>query len=98
MKIGFEKRLFVVWLALSAITLAQLGIDSLDDRGVLVPNAWITVSIVLIALIKVRLILREFMELRHARARLVRLADLWVLVTGGALLGSYFLGLALWAN
>jgi hypothetical protein len=91
---GFEKRLIVVWLALSAITVAQLGVGSLEGRGALVPNAAITSGAILIALVKVRIIFREFMEVRHAPALLCRLTDLWVVLTGVALLGGYFAGLA----
>lgn len=92
---GFEKRLLLVWLALSAITIAQLGVGSVDGQAVPTPSAAITTSAILIALVKVRLILREFMEVRHAPVLLCRLTDLWVALTGVCLLGSYFLGKAL---
>jgi hypothetical protein len=91
---GFEKRLIVVWLALSAITLAQLGVVSLDGRAALAPNAAITSSAIVIALVKVRIIFREFMEVRHAPVLLCRLTDLWVVFTGVTLLGGYLAGLA----
>ena len=81
MTAGFEKRLFVVWLALSAITLAQLGVGSTDAGAELAPNAAIAVSVILIALVKVRIIFREFMEVRHAPVLLCRLTDLWVVLT-----------------
>jgi hypothetical protein len=87
-------RLILVLSALSAITLAQLGIGSLDGRDALEPNAAITVGAIGIALVKVRIILREFMEVRHAPALLCRLTDLWLAVAGVALLGSYFAGMA----
>jgi hypothetical protein len=48
-----------------------------------------------IALVKVRVIMREFMEVRHAPALLCRLTDLWVVLTGVSLLGAYFVGMAL---
>jgi hypothetical protein len=91
---GFEKRLMVVWLALSAITIAQLGLGSLDGQDVLRPNAAITSSAIVIALVKVRIIIREFMEVRHAPLLLCRLTDLWVVLTGVSLLGCYFVGMA----
>jgi hypothetical protein len=91
---GFERRLVVVWLALSAITIAQLVVGSRDGQAALSPNAAITTSAILIALVKVRIIFREFMEVRHAPALLCRLTDLWVVFTGVALLGGYFAGLA----
>ena len=90
----FETRLLVVWLALSGITLAQLALGSLGEQDARTPNAVVTSSAIVIALIKVRVIIREFMEVRHAPVLLCRLTDLWVVVTGVSLLGSYFVGLA----
>jgi len=87
-----DKRLILAWLVLSAITISQLGLGSLDA---LTPNAAIASSAIVIALVKVRIIFREFMEIRHAPALLCRLTDLWVVSTGVILLGSYFLGMAL---
>ena len=92
MSTGFEKRLIVAWLALSAITITQLGVGSLQDG--LRPNAAITSGAIVIALIKVRIIFREFMEVRHAPVLLCRLTDLWVVVAGVSLLGCYFVGMA----
>jgi hypothetical protein len=84
----------VVWVALSAITLIQLGVVSFDGAAALGPNAAITASAIGIALFKVRIILREFMEVRHAPALLGRLTDLWVAFAGVSLLGCYFVGMA----
>ena len=92
MSSGFEKRLLVVWAVLSAITIAQLGVGSVDRQAALVPNAAITSSAIVMALIKVRLIFREFMEVRHAPVLLCRLTDLWVVFTGATLLGCYWAG------
>ena len=94
MNAGFERRLVVVWVALSAITLIQLGVVSLDGAAALRPNAAITVCAIGIALFKVRVILREFMEVRHAPVLLGRLTDLWVAFAGVSLLGCYFVGMA----
>jgi len=94
MNAGFEKRLLVVWLALSAITLAQLGVGSVDARDALAPNAAIAGGAIGIALIKVRIIFREFMEVRHAPVLLGRLTDLWVVLTGAILFGGYLAGMA----
>lgn len=91
MKTGFERRLLAVWLALSAITLAQLGIGSAGPT----PNAAISASAIGIALLKVRIIFREFMEVRHAPVLLGRLTDLWVVLTGAVLLGCYLSATAL---
>jgi len=83
-------RLIFVWLALSAITLTQLGVGS----QALAPNAAISVAAIGIALFKVRVIVREFMEVRHAPVLLGRLTDLWIGLAGVSLLGCYFAGLS----
>jgi Prokaryotic Cytochrome C oxidase subunit IV len=92
----FNKRLAIVWLVLSAMTLAYVWLDgSADDDGVLKASTVVTVSAIVIALVKVRIIFREFMEVRHAPAFLRRLTDAWVLLMAVCLLGSYFIGSAL---
>jgi hypothetical protein len=91
---GFEKRLLVVWLGLSAITMVSVWIGSRDGQDALRPNAVATTSAIVIALVKSRIIFREFMEVRHAPVLLGRLTDLWLVVTGVSLLGCYFFGLA----
>lgn len=91
----FDKRLIVVWLALSVITILQLGVGSIDERAALVRNAAITASAIGIALIKVRIILREFMEVRHAPVLLARLTDLWVVLTAASLMAAHLAGVAL---
>jgi hypothetical protein len=88
----FQKRLIVIWLALSAITIMQLGIGSIDGRAALAGKSAIAASAIAIALIKVRIIIREFMEVRHAPVLLGRLTDLWVVLTGAILLGGYLAG------
>ena len=94
MNAGFEKRLIVVWLALSTITIVQLGVGSIENHVALARNFAITTSAILIALVKVRIIIREFMEVRHAPVLLGRLTDLWVVLTGAILLGGYLAGAA----
>ena len=49
----------------------------------------------MIALVKVRVIIREFMEVRHAPMLLRRLTDLWLVLAGASLLGCYFVGMVL---
>ena len=94
MNAGFEKRLMAVWLALSAITLAQLGVGSAGGRSGLAPNGAVAAAAIGIALIKVRIIIREFMEVRHAPVLLCRLTDLWVVLTGAMLLAGHLAGSA----
>lgn len=90
--IKFNKRLLVVWLILSALTLAYLWIDH-SAGGLLKSSALVTSSVIVIALIKVRIIFREFMEVRNAPALLCRLTDAWVVLIAVVLLGSYFVGM-----
>ena len=92
--IKFNKRLLVVWLVLASLTLTYLWIDHSFD-GSLRPSAVVTSSVIVIALIKVRIIFREFMEVRQAPALLCRLTDAWVVLMAAALLGCYFIGTTL---
>jgi Prokaryotic Cytochrome C oxidase subunit IV len=92
--VTFNKRLLVVWLVLASLTLAYLWIDHTAD-GSLRASAAITAGVVVIAVIKVRIIFREFMEVRRAPALLCRLTDAWVILIGVSLLGSYFVGMAM---
>lgn len=90
----FNIRLLVIWLVLAALTVSYLWIDHSAD-GSLRSNVVVTSSVIVIALIKVRIIFREFMEVRQAPALLCRLTDAWVLLIAAGLFGSYFVGLAL---
>jgi hypothetical protein len=91
----FNKRLLAVWLVLTPMTLIYVWLDhSADDGGALQPSIVVSVSAIVIAMIKVRIIFGEFMEIRHAPAMLCRLTDAWVLLVGACLLGAYFIGLA----
>jgi Prokaryotic Cytochrome C oxidase subunit IV len=92
--VKFNRRLLVVWLVLASFTLGYLWIDR-SVGGSLRANAVVTSSVIVIALIKVRIIFREFMEVRHAPVLLRRLTDVWVFVIAAGLFGSYFVGLAL---
>ena len=53
-----------------------------------------TVSGILLALVKFRIVLREFMDVRHAPQGLRRLCDVLVVVVGVSLLASYLVGRA----
>lgn len=88
----FNKRLLFVWVILAALTLAYLWIDH-SAGGLLKSSAVVTSSVIVIALVKVRIIFREFMEVRDAPALLCRLTDAWVLLIAVVLLGSYFAGM-----
>jgi hypothetical protein len=92
--VKFNKRLLIGWLILASLTLSYLWLDhSADGSGR--PSAVITSGVIVIALIKVRIIFREFMEVRQAPVLLCRLTDAWVVLMAAALLGCYFIGTAI---
>ena len=92
-KTPFNTRLFVVWLILVAITAAYLWIDHAVSRhGVPTASTVVTVGAICLALIKVRIIMREFMEVRGAPRLLRRVADFWVVLMGAAMLAVYAVG------
>lgn len=89
-----DRRLAIAWLALSAITLISLALMPPHAHAAL-PNATLTISVILVSLLKVRIVLREFMEVRHTPRWLAGFTDLWVVVTGVALTAAYFGGIAM---
>lgn len=90
-----NKRLFAVWLVLAAITVLYLAIDRVaDEGGAHTASTVVSVSAICLALVKVRIIMREFMEVRHAPRLLCLLTDLWVVVMAVALLSFYLAGKA----
>ena len=95
MRTTFNKRLLIVWAILTSMTLVYVWLDeAVDQNGTLKASTVVTVSAIGIAVIKVRIIFREFMEVRHAPALLCRLTDAWVVLIAVCLLGSYFVGSA----
>jgi Prokaryotic Cytochrome C oxidase subunit IV len=90
-----NRRLFVVWLILVGITVSYLLIDhSAAQHGIATASTAVTVAAICLALIKVRIIMREFMEVRGAPQALCRITDFWVLLMGAAMLGVYLAGRA----
>lgn len=75
----------LVWLFLMAATCVTTWGLSKDQFTASVA----TLSIILIAAIKIRLVLLHFMELRHAPLPWRLLLEAWVLVVTGAIAGFY---------
>ncbi|KZS63045.1 MAG: cytochrome C oxidase subunit IV family protein [Mycobacterium pseudokansasii] len=94
MRIRFNKRLLAVWVVLASLTLSYLWLDYAVEPSPKA-SAVVTASVIVIALIKVRIIFREFMEVRQSPAVLRRLTDACVLLVGAALLGSHLAGMML---
>jgi Prokaryotic Cytochrome C oxidase subunit IV len=82
----------MVWVVLASLTLAYLWIDHSVDRAN-TASAVVTSSVIVIAVVKVRIIFREFMEVRQAPALLCRLTDAWIVLIAASLLACYFIGM-----
>lgn len=96
METGFNKRLLAVWILLSAITVAYLFLDhSAEKHGVRTASRVASVSAIVLALIKVRIIMREFMEVREAPRLLCLFTDGLVIVMAIVMLAAYLIGRAL---
>jgi hypothetical protein len=80
----------LAWLGLCAITLISWWLGAHHERGTFVPNAAVTLGVMGIAAVKMRVIFREFMEVRHAPALLRHLTDAWLGLTVAALIAAYF--------
>ena len=91
-----DKRLAVAWLVVVAITLVYLMIERLaGGDGVLVASAGSSIGALVLVLVKLRIIMREFMDVRHAPKVLRTLTDALVVVMGVSLLGTYLVGRAI---
>jgi hypothetical protein len=95
MKRAAAKRLSVAWTVVVAITLVYLAIDRSADDGVLVASTAASVAAIVLALAKLRIIMREFMDVRRAPKVLRTLTDTLVIVMGASLLGTYLVGRAI---
>jgi hypothetical protein len=90
-----EKRLGSAWIVVVALTLLYLVIDgSADDHGVPTASTFASVAAISLALVKVQIILREFMDVRHAPKVLRTMTSALVVVIGACLLGTYLVGRA----
>ena len=83
-----NKRLNVAWLVLVGITVSYALIDRSRN------GTAVTVAAIALALVKYRIILRSFMDVRRAPPVLRRITDLLVVVIAVALFASYFAGKA----
>lgn len=87
-----ERRLVLAWLALSAITGLSWWIGARHGRPAFEINGPISFGVILIAALKVRIIVGEFMEARQAPGFLRRIADAWLALLVVSLLSIYVLG------
>ena len=93
METSDKKRLSVAWLVVVGITLIYVWVDNAaTDGAVLTASTTVTVAAIGLALVKFRIIMREFMDVRHAPPKLRRVTDMLVAVIAAALLSAYFVG------
>jgi hypothetical protein len=92
MRVQPRERLGIAWFALSAISLLSWWIGAKHAQGVADPSAAISLGVIAIAAIKVRVIFREFMEVRHAPVLLQRLTDAWLALMIAGLVAAYLVG------
>jgi len=79
MPISNHTRLLLTWFGLSAITLLAWWLGAHHSSGPLKPNVAVGLGAIAITAIKVLVIMREFMDVRNAPARL-RFGSLGLLV------------------
>ena len=95
MNLSAERRLTAAWIVVVVVTLIYLVIDrSVDDNGALRASTSVSVAAIALALAKTRIIMREFMDVRHAPRVLRLVTDALVVVMGFCLLGTYLVGRA----
>lgn len=81
-------RLTVVWAVLSVITVVSWSFAP-THSGTTARSVPITVAVLGMALIKARLIIQYFMEVRTAPRWLKAFTDVWLVVLWAAILGIY---------
>jgi len=95
-RLSAERRLSVAWVVVVSITLIYLVIDgSVDDSDVMRASTVASVAAIGLALIKVRIVMREFMDVRYAPRILRTVTDALVLTMGVFLFGTYLVGRAI---
>jgi hypothetical protein len=87
---SFARRMALTWVVLTIITLVSWQVG-LDHGQPLALNTGITAAVLGFALIKVRFIIREFMEVRTAPASIKWITDIWLVATYAVLLTAYLL-------
>jgi hypothetical protein len=84
--------LTAVWALLTAVTIAS-SLIAIDGGASHQINATVTTVVLLIAAFKAHLVIRHFMEVRHAPVWLKVTTSAWVVGLFALLLGFYFAGL-----
>ena len=83
------KKVTYVWIILSAITILSWWLGTEHTGRALHSNVVITIAVLAMGLFKVRLIIRNFMEVRTAPPWLRHGTDAWLVALGATLLAIY---------
>jgi hypothetical protein len=90
MTITPTKRVTYVWVITIAVTIVASWLGrSTKVNGHYVGSTTVTAIVLAIALVKCRLVIRTFMEVRTAPTWLRRSTDLWLILFWGAVLALY---------
>lgn len=84
-------RLLVVWGLLSGVTLLAWWMGETRSQGDPQPESAIAIGAIAITVVKVRLVVFEFMDGRHGPPVLRWLTNAWLTIFSGAMLAAYFL-------
>jgi hypothetical protein len=84
--------LTIVWALLTIVTVAS-SLIAIDGGASHQINTTVTTIVLLIAAFKAHMVIRHFMEVRHAPVWLKATTSGWVLGLFALLLGFYFAGL-----
>ena len=82
-------RTTAVWAALSAITVVSWFLAPAHHAEPVTASTAVTIAVLVLALIKTRLIIQEFMEVRTAPTWLKLATDGWLAVLFGAIVVIY---------
>ncbi len=82
-------RTTAVWAALSAITVVSWFLAPAHHAEPVTASAPITIAVLVLAVIKTRLIIGEFMEVRTAPVWLKLATDAWLVLLFGAITAIY---------
>lgn len=85
-----DKRIALAWLVLVGITLLSWWVGARHGPGPLRSDPAVGMIAIAITLAKVRVIVREFMDVRSAPVVLKRVTDGWLAAFGLAMVAAYF--------
>jgi cytochrome b561 len=84
-----RNRLTMVLLILCVLTIVSWWVGHPRAAGTVEPSVLITIGVLVMALVKARLIIRHFMEVRTAPPALRQFTDAWLIALFGSILVIY---------